>query len=55
MEQKAFEDYSEGRYAWILEDNKQFNKSIPARGSLSIWEYSGEMIFRIDKNINSIK
>ncbi len=42
MEEKAFGDYSEGRYAWILEDHKQFYKPIPARGTLSIWEYPDE-------------
>lgn len=39
MEEKAFGDYSEGRYAWILEDAVQFDNPIPARGTLSIWEY----------------
>ena len=43
MEEKAFGDYSEGRYAWILEDHKQFKKPIPARGTLSIWEYPWEI------------
>jgi hypothetical protein len=39
LEEKAFGDYSEGRYAWILEDHLQFDYPIPARGTLSIWEY----------------
>ncbi len=39
MEEKAFGDYSEGRYALILEDYLQFDNPIPARGTLSIWEY----------------
>lgn len=42
MEEKAFGDYSEGRYAWILQDPKQFNKPVPARGTLSIREYPDE-------------
>lgn len=42
MEEKAFGDYSKGRYAWILEEPEQFNKPIPARGTLSIWEYPDE-------------
>jgi len=42
MEEKAFGDYSEGRYAWILEDHQQFKIPIPARGTLSIWEYAEE-------------
>ena len=43
MEEKAFGDYSEGRYAWIMEDPKPFATPIPARGTLSIWEYQGEI------------
>lgn len=39
MEEKAFGDYSEGRYAWILEEPVEFDQPIPARGTLSIWEY----------------
>ncbi len=39
LEEKAFGDYSEGRYAWIMEDHLQFDNPIPARGTLSIWEY----------------
>ena len=42
MEEKAFGDYSEGRYAWIMKDSKQFDKPIPTRGTLSIWEYPAE-------------
>ena len=30
--------YSNGRYAWILEDIEPINK-IPCRGKLNIWEY----------------
>ena len=44
MEEKAFGDYSSGRFAWILEDHKQFKIPIPARGTLSIWEYPGEIM-----------
>jgi hypothetical protein len=43
MEEKALGDYSEGSYAWILEDPKQFAKPIPAGGTLSIREYTGEI------------
>ncbi len=44
MEERAFGDYSEGRYAWILEDEKQFDNPIPARGTLSIWEYPDSIV-----------
>lgn len=44
MEEKAFGDYSEGRFAWMLEDHIQFSSPIPARGTLSIWEYPDEAL-----------
>ncbi len=44
MEEKAFGDYSEGRYAWILEDHIKFKNPVPARGTLSIWEYPGDIV-----------
>ncbi len=44
MEEKAFGDYSEGRYPWILNDHLQFKNPIHARGTLSIWEYPGDII-----------
>lgn len=44
MEEKAFGDYSEGRYAWLLEEHYEFEIPIPARGTLSIWEYPDENI-----------
>ncbi len=44
MEEKAFGDYSEGRYAWILNDFEKFKNPIAARGTLSIWEYPGDLL-----------
>lgn len=41
MEEKAFGDYTEGRYAWILNGPVIFNTPTPARGMLSLWEYPG--------------
>ncbi|MBA3647806.1 MAG: ASCH domain-containing protein [Chitinophagales bacterium] len=38
IEEKAFGDYTEGRFAWLFTDCKQFLKPIMMRGSLSIWE-----------------
>ncbi len=45
MEEKAFGDYSIGRYAWILEESMQFDKPIAAKGTLSIWEYPDENLY----------
>ena len=39
-QEKAFGDYSAGRYALILEDVKLFPEPIPAKGSLGLWEWS---------------
>jgi activating signal cointegrator 1 len=35
----TFGDYSGGRYGWLLSDPIQFTEPIPAKGSLSIWNY----------------
>jgi len=34
-----FGDYSPGRYGWILSYPVKFNHPIPAKGSLSIWDF----------------
>ncbi len=47
MEEKAFGDYTTGRFAWLLADAVQFVKPIPARGMLHIWDYK-EIIAETD-------
>ena len=39
-QEKAFGDYSPGRYAWILEEVKELENPVLARGSLGLWEWS---------------
>jgi activating signal cointegrator 1 len=34
-----FGDYSEGRYAWLLEDVERLPVPIPAKGALGLWEW----------------
>jgi hypothetical protein len=34
-----FGDYTEGRYAWILDNVEMLKEPIPAKGQLSLWEY----------------
>lgn len=34
-----FGDFSEGRYAWRLENARKLDEPIPAKGSLGLWEY----------------
>ena len=42
LEEKAFGDYSRGRYGWILSDPVAFAKPIPVKGALMLWEYKGK-------------
>ena len=39
----SFGDYTPGRYAWILEDARQLAKPAPAKGSLGLWDWDGEL------------
>ena len=34
-----FGDYEPGRYAWMLEDVRQFAEGVPAKGALGLWEW----------------
>ena len=40
----AFGDYSAGRYCWLLSETVLFDSPIPAKGSLSIWNYTNKII-----------
>lgn len=37
LEEKAFGDYSSGRYAWMFEDAVTFPEYFSARGSMNLW------------------
>jgi hypothetical protein len=39
LEEKAFGDYSKGRYGWLLEDAEVYASPIITRGYLRMWEY----------------
>ncbi|MDB5208020.1 MAG: hypothetical protein JWR72_3095 [Flavisolibacter sp.] len=43
LEEKAFGDYARGRYAWLLSDPVEFRQPIFTKGTLRLWEYSGEL------------
>lgn len=43
LEEKAFGDYTAGRYAWMLEEAIKFDTPLGARGSLMLWEFGGEV------------
>lgn len=48
-QERAFGDYTPGRFAWILKDVAPLKKSIPAKGSQKIWNWNAtEHLIAID-------
>ena len=37
-QERAFGDYTPGRYAWLLADVRPIDAPIPAKGALGLWE-----------------
>ena len=42
LEEKAFGDYTKGRYAWLLSEPVEFKKPVSTGGALGLWEYSSD-------------
>ena len=40
-QERAFGDYSEGRWAWILEDVREICPPAQAKGALGLWNWAG--------------
>ena len=40
-QERAFGDYTPGRYAWLLADVQPLATPIPARGQLGLWDWEG--------------
>lgn len=40
-QERAFGDYSPGRYAWLLADVRALPDPIPTRGAIGLWDYEG--------------
>lgn len=38
-QERAFGDYTPGRYAWLLGNIQKLENPIPAKGALSLWEW----------------
>jgi len=39
-QERAFGDYAEGRFAWLLADIEPLPEPIPAKGALGLWEWN---------------
>lgn len=50
-QERAFGDYSAGRFAWLLGDIRALPEPIPARGALGLWQYDGELPPLAEKGI----
>jgi len=42
-QERAFGDFSAGRYAWKLDDVRPFPEPIPWRGAQGLWTYDGPL------------
>jgi activating signal cointegrator 1 len=42
-DERAFGDYSPGRFAWLLANVRALPKPIPATGARRLWEWEGEL------------
>ena len=42
--ERAFGDYSVGRYMWLLDDVKPLEPTVPAKGKLGLWEWDEKEI-----------
>jgi len=42
-QERAFGDYTPGRYAWLLADVRRLEEPIPARGALGLWNWDGAL------------
>lgn len=42
-QERAFGDYTPGRYAWLLSNVRALPEPIPAKGALGLWNYEGEL------------
>lgn len=42
-QERAFGDYTPGRYAWLLTNVRALETPIPAKGTLGLWEWGGSL------------
>ncbi len=42
LKERAFGDWSPGRFGWILRNPVLFDKPIPAKGAQGFWNWEGQ-------------
>lgn len=42
-QERAFGDYTSGRYSWLLSNVRALPEPIPAKGALGLWNYEGAL------------
>ena len=42
-QERAFGDYTPGRYAWLLSNVRALPEPIPAKGALGLWNWEGQL------------
>jgi hypothetical protein len=47
-QERAFGDYSPGRYAWLLSDIRPLITPIPAKGALGLWRLPPDVTARLE-------
>ena len=43
LEERAFGDYTNGRFVWVMEEPELFSKPVFIKGSLGLWNYELEI------------
>lgn len=55
MKERAFGDYTIGRFAWVLKDVRALSKPIPVRGYQGLWDLDPEVTAAVNIQICSEK
>lgn len=55
MKERAFGDYTIGRFAWLLKDVRVLSTPIPTRGYQGLWDLDPEVAAAVNKQIYSEK
>jgi hypothetical protein len=49
--EREFGDYSEGRYAWKFDDVRPLKTPIAAKGALSLWDVTGDLLAAVQEQL----